>query len=66
MSKPIDVLDTAIQIFFGDKLAAAKQREIRETVIAVHEGKMTADEAVQQLRFKDGDALDQALGKVNA
>ena len=62
----LKAIDTAILVMLGDKITAARQREIREKIVAVHEGRMTAEEAYAALRFQDGDALDQALGKVNA
>lgn len=57
------VIDTAIIVILGDKVSAARQREIRRTIEAVHAGEITEQEAYERLRFGDGDALDQALGK---
>lgn len=57
------VIDTAITVILGDKIAAAKQREIRRVIEAVQAGEITPDEGYARLRYEDGDALDQALGK---
>lgn len=57
------VLDKAILILLGDKLTAAKQREISRTIQDAIDGKITDEEAIETLRPKVGDALDKALGK---
>jgi hypothetical protein len=57
----LKAIDTAILVMLGDKVTAAQQRAIRNTIVAVHEGRMSAEDAYEVLRFKDGDALDQAL-----
>ena len=55
-------IDIAVLVLLGDKLEAAKQREISRTLQDVFDGKITEDEAIAQLRPKRDDALDQALG----
>jgi len=55
-------VDLTILILLGDKMEAAKQREISRTIQQAINGDITDDEAIAQLRPKVGDALDQALG----
>lgn len=55
-------VDLAVLVLLGDKLEAAKQREISRTLQDCIDGKITEDEAIAQLRPKVGDALDKALG----
>jgi len=54
-------IDTAILVLLGDKITAARQREIRRVIESVHSEEITAEEGYDRLRFEDGDALDKAL-----
>jgi len=58
------VIDKAILLLLGDKVAAERQREISRTIQDAIDGKITDDEAIALLRHKDGDALDHALRRL--
>lgn len=57
----LKAIDTAILVIIGDKITAARQREIRRVIEAVQADEITAEEGYARLRFEDGDALDRAL-----
>lgn len=59
-------IDLTILVILGDRVSAEKQREIRRVVEDVQAGKITEIEAYGRLRYKDGDALDQALDGMKA
>lgn len=58
----LKAIDITLLIIMADKVSAARQREIARIVNEVQAGNLTVKEGQKAARFKDGDALDQALG----
>ncbi len=55
----VKVIDISIAVLLGDRVSAQHQKTIREAIEAVHAGTLSVEDAYEQLKFKDGDALDQ-------
>jgi len=60
-AKVAEAMSTVLTAAFADKIWAAHIAQAAELVKKVHTGELTVEQAYSQARFKDGDALDQAL-----
>ena len=56
------VLFKAVEIDVLDKIVARGIEKSGEILSNAINGHITDEEAIQQMRFQDGDALDQSLG----